>query len=63
MIIDTISHLPIEEPILIEINTPYRPSWPNHLPAIRLCLAFHHLSSILATLAASHFLKHVQNPN
>jgi hypothetical protein len=54
MIIDTISHQPIEEPILTEINPPYRPSRPNPLPAIRLWLALRRLSSILATMAASH---------
>ena len=53
-IFDTISHQPIEEPVLIEINPPYRPSRPNSLPAIPIWLAFHRLSSILATLAASH---------
>ena len=51
---DTIIHQPIEEPILIEINPPYRPSRPNLRPAIRLWLSFHRLSSILVQLAASH---------
>ena len=54
MIIDTISHQPIEEPILIEINPPYLPSRPNPLPAIGLWLALHRLSSILSPSSASH---------
>jgi len=54
MIIDTISRQPIEEPILVEINPPYCRPRPDPIPAIRLWLAVHRLSSLLATMAAAH---------